>query len=64
MKDKVHELDSFLLWIGGGSFTAYGILHDVSEFCKLVMPILSVISFAIYIIINWKKIKGFFKKKK
>lgn len=64
MREKIHEhIDAVLLSIGGGSFTAYGFLHHVSEFCKIIMPILSVLSFLIYLIINWKKIKGFFKQK-
>lgn len=64
MREKAHEhLDAILLSMGGGSFTVYGCLQGVSDFCKIIMPIISVLSFGIYIIINWKTIRGFFKTK-
>ncbi len=57
------HVDDFLMFIGVGTYTAYAVFKATSDFCKDIMPILSVASFVIYIIINWTSIKAFFKKK-
>lgn len=48
-----------------GSFSSFGFYHalaEISELCRLMLPITGVFSFLIYVIINWKNIKLFFKK--
>lgn len=60
---SIHNLVSDYLLIGSfSSFGFYHILSDVSEFCRLMLPITGVFSFIIYVLINWKSIKAFFKK--
>jgi len=49
-----------LLATGTGSWGAYEAFKAGSEFCRMVLPYLGVISFAVTIIINWDKIKKFF----
>lgn len=62
-KDQLHEyVDRMLLTIGGGSWGAYEWLKSTSEFCRLLLPITGIISFAIYIGMNWQRIKMFFKR--
>jgi len=46
-----------------GSFSSFGFYHvfaQVSEFCRLMLPITGVFSFLIYCMINYKAIKNFF----
>lgn len=54
-------IDRLLLTTGAVSWTAYGVFHTVSEFCKLLLPITGVASFLIYLLINRKKIKEAWK---
>jgi len=60
MKDQ-NLINDYLLI---GSFSSFGFYHalaEVSEFCRLMLPITGVFSFLIYCIINFKAIKTFFK---
>ena len=60
---SIHNLISDYLLIGSfSSFGFYKALADVSEMCRLMLPITGVFSFLIYVIINWKGLKNFFKK--
>ena len=60
---SIHNLISDYLLIGSfSSFGFYQALADVSEFCRLMLPITGVFSFLIYCIINFKAIKAFFKR--
>jgi len=60
---KSHQIINDSLLIGSfGSFGLHTALAEVSEFCRLMLPITGVFSFLIYVIINWKNIKLFFKK--
>lgn len=51
-----------LLSIGTTTGVLYKILENVSEVARLLLPILSCLSFVIYVIINWDNIKGWAKK--
>jgi hypothetical protein len=60
---STHQLINDTLLIGSfGSFGLHTVLSEVSEFCRLMLPITGVFSFIIYVLINWKSIKAFFKK--
>ena len=60
---KSQSIVSDYLLIGSfSSFGFYKALADVSEMCRLMLPITGVFSFLIYLIINWKAVKSFFKK--
>jgi hypothetical protein len=60
-KEQLHEyIDRTLLTVGGGSWGAYEAFKYTSEFCRMLLPITGIISFAIYIGMNWTKIKSFF----
>ncbi len=68
---KHHDIESFLntlgnilMGIGTGSVGAYTFFEKTSQFCRDLCPIISVVTFALYIIINWEKIKAFFSAKK
>lgn len=61
-KFDAHDLINDGLLIGSfGSFGLYHTLGQLSEICRLMLPITGVISFIIYVMINWAKIKEFFK---
>jgi len=62
-KEQLHEyIDSALLTTGVGSWGLFEMFKATSEFCRMLLPITGVISFVIYVILNRKKIKEFFKK--
>lgn len=46
-----------LLSTGAGSWGAYAFFKSLSDFCRDLLPITGVISFVIYILLNWNKIK-------
>jgi hypothetical protein len=63
--ESIHNLINDYLLIGSfSSFGFYTALADVSEFCRLILPITGVFSFLIYCLINWKALKNFFKGNK
>lgn len=57
-----HLINDSLLIGSFSSFGFYHVLSEVSEICKLILPITGVVSFIIYVLLNWKAIKLFFKK--
>jgi len=60
--DQIHHYaNNTLLAMGGGSWGAYAFFKGVSEICSMVLPITGVISFFIYVVINWKKFVKAFK---
>ncbi len=52
-----------LLSLGGSSWGFYEYFKAASDFCRDVLPITGVISFVIYVVINWKSIKRIFTRK-
>lgn len=52
-----HYLSDILLSTGAGSWGAYAFFKSLSDFCRDLLPITGVISFVIYILLNWNKIK-------
>jgi len=64
-KEQIHEyISNALLATGAGSWGFFEVFKNVSEFCRLLLPITGIVSFVIYILMNWKKIKEFFNPKK
>lgn len=62
-KQELHEyIDSALLTTGVSSWGLFEMFKSTSEFCRMLLPITGVISFIIYVLLNRKKIKEFFKK--
>ncbi len=42
--------ENFLYWTGTGTAFSWAAFHEVSQFCKEVMPILSVTATVLYIL--------------
>ncbi len=64
-REEIHNMMSdATMATGVTSWTLYGLLESVSEFCRLMLPITGVLSFVIYVILNRKNIIDFFKRKK
>jgi hypothetical protein len=52
-----HLLNDLLLILGFSSAGLFAVLQNISEWCKVILPITGVFSFMIYVIVNWGKIK-------
>jgi hypothetical protein len=55
--------NNIYFYTGAGSWGAFEILKQISDFCSIILPILSVLSFFLFIIINRFKIVHFFSWK-
>lgn len=51
----------WLLAIGGSSWAGWAWLKGVSAFCAIILPITGVVSFLLFIIINYRKISEGFR---
>lgn len=54
-------VQNWLLVIGSGSWIGWTILKEVSSACAIVLPITGVISFFLFIVVNYKRILQGFK---
>jgi regulator of sigma D len=55
--DQLHEYaNRTLLTVGGSSYGMWAIFKTGSEFCQVLMPYLSIISFSVYFILNFRKL--------
>ena len=60
--DMIHSyVSNTLLSVTMGSWGAYEVFKSISDVCRDVLPITGILSFLIYLLVNYKKIKEAWK---
>lgn len=54
-------IKNILLSISSGSWIGWALLKTVSVFCSVILPITGVVSFMLFLVINFKRIIDGFK---